>query len=103
MTVFDTDYFKTLHPDGRSGVRMKASLYSAIKAFVLHILENEREILFSTFVQKVYDQFINDLGENTGWFLYHVKLDMETRGLIKHDRRTRKGARQSMIKLLPQL
>lgn len=81
---------------------MKSTLYDSIKAFILHMLENEREILFSTFLQKVHDQFVNDLGENTGWFLYHVKLDMETRGLIKHDRLTRKSTRQSMIKLPPQ-
>jgi galactokinase len=94
------EYLWTIHPEHKDGVRMKAVWYQSIKGFILKTLEGEEEVRFTEFFAKVHSHFAPHLGENTGWFLYHVKLDLEARGLIVHDRSIKRNNRSAVVKLL---
>jgi len=80
------DYVLTVHPDYRSGVKMKRARYNEIIDFILHTLEHEKEITINRLIEKANYRFWDELKDETGWYVYHVKLDMEARGLIKNER-----------------
>jgi hypothetical protein len=86
MTTNDNGYVRTMHPYQRYGVRMNAEVYDVIRQFILNLLTKEEEITIEAFHEETHKQFNNLLGENTGWFVYHVKLDLEAKGLIIHQR-----------------
>jgi hypothetical protein len=100
MIVANSGYFTTLHPEGKSGIKMECHCYNVMKEFVLDLLRAEGEVSFSVFLQSVHSHFVNELGVNTGWFLYHVKLDMEARKLIKHERPKNRRQHLSTIRLI---
>jgi galactokinase len=100
MTDIDKEYLWTIHPEHKDGVKMKAVLYRLIRDFILETLATEGEIDFHYFLDKVHSRFVPDLGDHTGWLLYHVKLDLEARGLIQHDRSKKRGDRSAVVKLL---
>jgi hypothetical protein len=90
MKTTEIDYFYTIHPGNKNGVKMRSCWYNEIKKYMLELLESQGEIPFMVFVQLVHTKFAGDLGENTGWHLYQVKLDLEARGILKH-RRPQRG------------
>src|SRR4051812_7066866 len=103
MIALKEEYFQTIHPDGKDGVKIKARWYNSIKEFIIEIFETEKEISFTAFLERLHSQFVGELGENAGWFVYQVKLDMEARGLLKHTRSNKSGGRQAKVTMLPSL
>jgi hypothetical protein len=103
MIALREEYVYTIHPEGKDGVKIKAEWYHSIKAYMIEILKNENEISLNSFVEMVHSQFVDELGENAGWFVYHVKLDMEARGMLKHTRLNKGRERQGKIMMLPSM
>jgi hypothetical protein len=75
----------TRKPNNKDGIRMPVDLYESIKSEIILILEKEDGALLSAFFEVLHSRFVTRLGEDTGWYLYHVKLDLESRGLIEVD------------------
>jgi galactokinase len=80
------EYLQTVHPDDRIGVKMKRERYNEICDFILNTLEEEKEITINRLIEKANYRFWDQLKDETGWYIYHVKLDMEARGLLKNER-----------------
>ena len=97
MVEVKEEYVCTIRPDRKPGVKIKARWYNSIKEVILEILRRD-DVFLDVFMDRLHGRFVGYLGENTGWHLYHVKLDMEARGLIAHEQFKRK--RQTLVKLL---
>lgn len=95
------EFVRTAHPKNIWGVRMKRCIYDAIKEFILTLLAKEKELTINSLIEKGYQHFVAELRENSGWYLYQVKLDLEARGLIKHQRRSKKSKKLVIIKSAP--
>lgn len=82
------------------GITMPAELYDSMKREMFLILENKEEgILLASFYELLCVHFAERLRQDTGWYLYHVKLDLETRGLIKVEHCKRNDYCQPVVKL----
>ncbi|MEO7992740.1 MAG: hypothetical protein ABI663_24525 [Chryseolinea sp.] len=90
------DLLKTLKPNNKTGISMRTDLYEALKNKMIDLLKEDGWHLH-LFFRVLHEQFSNELGEETGWYLYHVKLDLETKGVIKVERS--KGRRDVITKL----
>jgi len=76
--------FVTRKSNTNAGITMPLELYDAIKREMHLVLENEEDgISLASFYELLCSRFAKQLGSDTGWYLYHVKRDLETRGLIK--------------------
>jgi galactokinase len=80
------DYLHTTHPNARVGVKMKRDRYDQISDFILNTLEGEKEMTINKLIEKGNYRFWEQLKDETGWYIYHVKLDMEARGLLRNER-----------------
>jgi galactokinase len=78
-------YVVTEHPQKKGGVKLEKKYYDSISEFILKTLEAESELSFSQLVEKANYIFWNELKDQTGWYLIHVKLDLEAKGLIRNE------------------
>lgn len=90
----------TLKPGQKSGIRMSVNLYEAIKGEIVTILGNTEDVNAQFLFDVLHGLFIEMLGENTGWYIYHVKLDLEARGVIRVERSKRRNI-GTLIKMAP--
>ncbi len=73
----------TLHPDGKTGVKISKEKYDQIKTFILSIL-NKREIISYQELSRLATENLNDTFDGSvPWYLVTVKLDLEARHIIK--------------------
>lgn len=81
---------KTIQPNGKVGQPMERNSYEAIKLYMLKILDHGNSIDINTFINLAHEKFepIHKVG--TGMMVYSVKRDLEARGLICHEYKTRK-------------
>lgn len=93
------EYMVTMQPDQRLGVRMKTDLYHSIKDHMLKVLESNDGVSSEYFFSILHREFAERLGDNTGWYLYQVKLDMEVRGLIRIEKPKKRGSGKRLIKI----
>lgn len=91
-------FLYTLRPDNKEGIKMPADVYESIKNEIMELLANEQGLPLFSFFEMLHLRFISLLGENVGWYLYHVKLDLETRGLITVEYSNRSRNKKSVIK-----
>ncbi len=80
----------TLHPDpGKAGVNIDKAKYDQIKKAVLEVLKSQEPMtpseLFDAMTAKLEGKFDGRIG----WYTMSLKLDLEARGVIAHDRKTR--------------
>jgi hypothetical protein len=47
------------------------------------MLDNEARVSLPSFFEILHIRFVEQLGEEAGWYLYHLKLDLQTNGLIR--------------------
>ena len=94
------DYVITLQPNGKKGIRMKKEIYDSLKGAMLNLLENHPEISSQSFFGVLNDQFVGVLGDNTGWYLYQVKLDIQAKGIITTIHTRKRGRTKALIKRL---
>lgn len=95
-------YIQTIHPAKRDGIMISSCLYEEIKALILDTLLIEGPLTFSELLNKGCTYFSERLGENAGWYFFHVKLDLEARGLIcKRKKLSGAGGRLRKLKSEP--
>jgi hypothetical protein len=82
----EKDYIITIHPDNKNGIRIRVDHYNAVKDFLLSVLAESPGMSFNTLLLEIHEHFYNEFRGNTGWFIYNIKLDLEARGLITHNR-----------------
>jgi hypothetical protein len=78
----EMEFFLTTRPDLKVGIRMSVNVYETIKNEIIRMLDNNEGVPLLSFFEILHTRFSGVLGEEVGWYLYHVKLDMQTRGLI---------------------
>lgn len=78
----EMEFFFTSRPDLKDGIRMPVNVYEAIKNEIMRLLDNNEGVPLLSFFEILHTRFAGQLGEDSGWYLYHVKLDLQTKGLI---------------------
>lgn len=81
------DRVTTLHPQGKKGVRIAADKYDRVRNAIVQALA-AGPMRFDEFVAKVQAVLEPFEGSRT-WYIETVKLDLEARGALVHDRKTR--------------
>lgn len=76
------EFLLTTRPDFKDGIRMPVDVYDAIKNEIMKLLDNKNGVSLLSFFDILHTRFAGLLGEDAGWYLYHVKLDLQTKGLI---------------------
>ena len=69
-------------PKGRVGVKMKCEFYNEIRDFILNVLDKE-DCTINSLIDKADLCFGERFKQEIGFYIYHVKLDMEARGILK--------------------
>jgi hypothetical protein len=82
------DRVTTLDPEGKKGVRIAAEKYDRVKGSIIGCLAAEGPMRFDQFAAKVASDLDRFDGSRT-WYIETVKLDLEARGVLVHDRKTR--------------
>jgi galactokinase len=78
----DQGYVTTLRLDERYGVRILLSYYESIRDYMLEVVGRNDQITTKGLLDKCFEKFEHTFGENTGWYIYNVKIDLEARGVI---------------------
>jgi len=81
---------QTLHPEvGKQGVNIDKAKYDQIYSATLEVLKKNAPMtpaeLFDTMNEKLEGKFDGKIG----WYTMSIKLDLEARKIISHDRKTR--------------
>jgi hypothetical protein len=95
----DIAILQTLKPDDKTGIPMRADLYEGMKREIVHLLQNEDGVPLQSFFEILHKRFVDVLGEKTGWYLFHMKLDLEARGVLKIERSKGKRNIKTVIKM----
>lgn len=91
----------TLKPQNRSGIRMRVDLYEKLKREIVDLVSSDEGVALDVFFAVLHDRFVDLLGEDVGWYIYHVKLDLETRNVIKVVRSGHRRNKKTIIKMTP--
>lgn len=76
----------TLHPDpGKSGVNIDQEKYELFKSAILARLKLAGDQTF-TDLAKCLEEDLTGFDGSVAWYTVTVKLDLEARGLLRHDR-----------------
>lgn len=89
----------TLKPYNKSGIRMRVDIYEEMKKEIVDLLKNEESVSLQSFFEILHIRFVDLLGIDTGWYIYHVKLDLETRSVIKIVRSKERRNKRTFIKM----
>lgn len=81
--VNKNDYIRTIQSGDRVGPLINKIHYEEIKDFFLQTLEEQTALSISTLLEKGKERFNHLFKDETGWYLYNVKLDLEARGMIR--------------------
>lgn len=73
----------TLKPGNKTGIKMGVVAYEAIRAEIVKLIRSQEGLTVQTFFEILHPRLTIDLGSDAGWYLYHVKLDLEVRGVIR--------------------
>jgi hypothetical protein len=78
---------------------MRSDIYEGIKREIVHLLRDEEGVPLQLFFEILHKRFVDLLGEKTGWYLYHVKLDLETRRVLNVERSKGKRNITTVVKM----
>ena len=73
----------TLHPDGKQGVNILKRRYDTIKDFILQTIRTHDKVTFKELISIANEKLSSSFDGKVTWYIVTVKLDLETRGLIK--------------------
>lgn len=91
----------TLKPGNKPGIKMRVVAYEAIREEIVKLIRNQEGLTVQTFFEILHPRFAIDLGSDAGWYLYHVKLDLEVRGVIRVVRlRQQKNMVKTILKMV---
>ena len=88
-----------LNVDCENGTKISSTIYKTIQHGMFELLEAHGEIPAHSFFRILHEQFADTIGENVGWYIYQVKLDMEAKGQIKSQRDKKKRNAVAVIKM----
>lgn len=95
------EFLLTLKPDYKAGIKMRVDVYEAMKREIVDLIKKEEAVSLQSFFEILHARFFDRLGVETGWYLYHVKLDLETRTVIKVERSKGRRNVRTVIKMAP--
>lgn len=95
------EFLLTLKPGYKTGIRMRVDVYESIKREMVDLIKNEEVVSLQSFFEILHTRFVNIHGAETGWYLYHVKLDLEIRTVIKVERSKGRRNIRTVIKMAP--
>jgi len=72
---------ETKHPGGKRGIAISPEMYEELANFIMHTLEKKDNINLISLLNYAEEEFGKRV--NLNWLIYHVKLDLEAKGLIK--------------------
>jgi|GEM_PF-461258 len=93
------EFLRTVRPDNKAGVRMDRSKYEMLKEFILDVLNKSDQVTINELLSQAQALFDKEFGENIGWYVYQVKLDLEARGLIKRERPAKRNKKAIVRKM----
>lgn len=71
----------TRHPVKKIGIKIDKLVYDEFAHFIVHTISTIEHVNLSILLKMSEDRF--QAVKQAKWYLYHVKLDLEARGLIK--------------------
>jgi len=78
----------TLHPDpAKKGVNISREKFDLVKSGILEVMGKAGQMKPRAMFQSVADHLKGQMEGSIGWYAVSVKLDMEARGEIEHDRK----------------
>lgn len=81
---------QTLHPDPeKQGVNIDKDKYDQIKQATMEVLKASAPMTPTELFDAMIDKLEGKFDGKVGWYTMSIKLDLEARGLIVHDRKTR--------------
>jgi galactokinase len=89
---------RTIQRGDKLGALMIRSEYDEVKNYFLQVLEEENPTSIINLLAKGHEKFSHVFKEETGWYLYNVKLDLEARGMISHIYSDKKSKRTLISK-----
>lgn len=78
----------TLHPQGKSGVNIATAKYEQVRDAILASLSASGPVTHAEFLKDVQVR-LEGFDGSINWYVETVKLDLEARDLITHDRKSR--------------
>lgn len=79
---------RTLHPQGKNGVNIATAKYEQVRDAILASLSDSGPVTHAEFLKDVQARLEGFEG-SINWYVETVKLDLEARNLITHDRKSR--------------
>jgi galactokinase len=99
MPLTHSQTIRTIRFGDKTGVPIRKTDYDAIKEFILTLLSEEEHMDATTLMSRGFQRFQSTLKHETGWYLYQVKLDLESRGLINHSTPSKRNRRAKLAKI----
>jgi len=82
------DKIQTLHPDpAKKGVNIARVKYDLVRQGTFEVLRQHETIKPMKLFEAVADHLKGQMDGSIKWYAVSVKLDMEARGEIEHDRK----------------
>ncbi len=78
----------TLHPQGKNGVNIATAKYEQVRDAILASLSASGPVTHAEFLKDVQVR-LEGFDGSINWYVETVKLDLEARDLITHDRKSR--------------
>ncbi len=73
----------TLHPAGKSGVRISKDKYDLVRQAIEMVLQQQGEVSFGLLTESVGALLNGRFQGSIPWYVTTVKLDMEARGILE--------------------
>lgn len=78
----------TLHPHGKNGMNIATEKYAQVRDAILASLGASGPVVHAEFLKDVTTR-LDGFEGSINWYVETIKLDLEARELIKHDRKSR--------------
>ena len=72
----------TNHPEKKKGIQISSVLYNSITEFIIGEIHHHGQVTLAGLLLRQDDYFASAQNMNMNWFIYHVKIDLETKGMI---------------------
>jgi DNA-binding HxlR family transcriptional regulator len=79
----DNEMIQTLRPDGRKGEFLPRGKYDKWSLFILSALDTEKDLTLNDLLEQAHQKVSGATDHEIGWYVLHVKRDLEARRLIK--------------------
>jgi len=86
-----TEKIQTLHPDpAKKGVNIDRAKYDLVRSGILHVMTEMPDLKPMQMFEANAKYLAGQMEGSIAWYSVSVKLDMEARGEIEHDRKKAK-------------